>query len=165
MDRVEAALARRFATKTDQKGTLLLDSLIAMAIIAIIFAVAYPNYAYARQQSQVAAVVQQLNAVSSAIAMYANDNNGLNPITSQQVTSALFGGTGNNYFNSTPLDPSNGAIFSYKYVAGPPVDYILTDTASYDHHLLQSYQTSTGAPCLLTCSHLNYDPMVGVYGS
>jgi type II secretory pathway pseudopilin PulG len=168
MDRVEAALARRFANKTDQKGTLLLDSLIAMAIIAIIFAVAYPNYSYARQQSQVASVAQQLNAISTAIAMYSNDNSGLNPLTSQIVAPALFGGAANNYFTSTPLDPSNQANYNYVYqpAAGAvPATYILSDPTAYAKTLLGSYQNKTGAPCAATCAYLNYNPIIGVYGS
>jgi type II secretory pathway pseudopilin PulG len=167
LDRVEAVVTRRFSTKNHQKGTLLLDTLIAMSILAIVFAIAYPNYAYARSQSQVAASGQQMNAIASALEMYANDHSGVYPANGN-VAPALFGGNSNPYMLSTPISPSMTQVTGlYVFAAvtqanGTP-GYVITDPASYPTTLLNGYKTAAGVACT-ACTKLYYNNSQGIYG-
>ena len=61
--------------RNDQKGFTLIELLIVVAIIAILAAIAIPNFLEARVRSQVARSVADMRTVSQAISLYSVDNN------------------------------------------------------------------------------------------
>lgn len=164
--RIERYLNRRYQQSIN-RGTLLLDTLIAMSVLAIIFAVTYPNYEYARLQSQVSASVQQMNAIGSGLELYANDNAGAYPTgaAGTKINPALFGGATNPYFQSTPNSPFANANYTYDKAGSTTSTPLITDPAAYTPKtLLNSYKKVDGTACAGTCTSLFYDFNHSVFG-
>ena len=61
--------------KNDHKGFTLVEIMIVVAIIALLAAIAVPNFLRARQRSQATRVLDELRLVDSAIDQYAIENN------------------------------------------------------------------------------------------
>ena len=164
--RAERFLTRRYKQSVS-RGTLLLDTLIAMSVLAIVFAVTYPNYEYARLQSQVSASVQQMNAIGTALELYANDNAGAYPpgAAGTAIDPTLFGGATNSYFQSTPNSPFSNASYTYSKDGSTTLTPLITDPAVYTPKtLLNSYKKVDGTACAGTCQTLYYDFNHSVFG-
>jgi type II secretion system protein G len=94
-----------------RRGFTLLELLIVIAIIAILAAILVPNMLHARAQAQTASCEGNMKQIATALEMYATDHSGQYPAASGPVDAALFGGAGNPYMTSTPVDPAGGNYF------------------------------------------------------
>ena len=149
-----------FLKGNNQIGTLLLDSLTAIAILAIVFAVSYPNYARARLQAAVGTDAQQLDSINTAIQLYANDHKGAAPANA--AISATVPGA--NYMQSVPVSPLGTSAYVLGTGAVAPAPYVIVDpNAAADNTLLGNYKDVTGAACSDTDLFLAEDPVHGVY--
>jgi len=77
--------------KTTKQGFTLIELLIVVAIIAILAAIAVPNFLEAQTRSKVTRVKAELRTIALALGCYAIDNNKFPPKWGQD-------GTGNAYF-------------------------------------------------------------------
>jgi type II secretory pathway pseudopilin PulG len=153
---------RKLFKTNSQLGTLLLDSLTAIAILAIVFAVSFPNYQRARQQASYGVDAQQLDAINTAVVLYGNDHKG-NFIG---LTSGAVSGTnpGAAYLAVAPVSPIDGASAYNLSVPGQSgAAYAVIDPAvTTDATLLGNYHDITGAACT-SSEFLAEDPVHGVY--
>jgi type II secretory pathway pseudopilin PulG len=160
----------RLIKTNSQLGTLLLDSLTAIAILAIVFAVSFPNYQRARQQAAVGVDAQQLDAINTAVVLYGNDHKGsfagLEGLPDGSVSAT---NPGASYLSVAPVSPIDGAS-PYNLVvppaAGNTAPYAIVDSAQEtDTTLLGNYHEIDGTT---SCSgsgddYLAEDPVHGIY--
>ncbi len=154
---------RRYFKTNSQLGTLLLDSLTAIAILAIVFAVSFPNYQRARLQAAVGVDAQQLDAINTAVVLYGNDHKGAyGSLTSGAVTGT---NPGASYLSVAPVSPVDGASpYNLEVPGSGTAAYAVVDTASVtDNTLLGNYKTQAGTACGTTNTFLAEDPVHGVY--
>src|SRR5579875_907567 len=104
----------------------LIETLVIVAIIAVLAAVLIPKYLTVRQQSQVGATESTMKNIASAVEMYYSTNTAYPTGSGATVDAALFGGTGNNYYNGTPVSPNGGGNYTYSTGSGSsaPAYYI-----------------------------------------
>ena len=149
-----------FLKGNNQIGTLLLDSLTAIAILAIVFAVSYPNYARARLQAAVGTDAQQLDSINTAIQLYANDHKGAAPAAGN-VSATVPGAS---YLQAVPTSPLGGTAYALGSAPVSPAPYVIVDpNPASDNTLLGNYKDSTGAACGTANLYLAEDPVHGVY--
>ncbi len=154
--------------KNSELGTLLLDSLTAIAILAIVFAVSFPNYQRARQQAAVGIDGQQLDAIVTAVVLYGNDNKGsyaaLEGLPSGEVTNT---NPGAQYLSTTPVSPIDGVSNYNLIVPGIGTSlFVITDSAAVtDPTLLGNYKDLAGTACSATELYLAEDTQHGIYCS
>jgi type II secretory pathway pseudopilin PulG len=137
---------------SEQAGTLLLDTLTAIVILAVIFACVFPNYQRAALEGNIALEAQQLQQQAAAATLYANDQHGVFPTVPgyQPVASTLgteflpivpapaIGGGGSFDFAPTP---ENGASFEI-------VDTnALTNSGAYEASLFSAYTRADQSAC------------------
>jgi hypothetical protein len=153
-----------FLKGNNQIGTLLLDSLTAIAILAIVFAVSYPNYARAQQQAAIGIDVQQIDNINTATLLYENDHKGSAPRNGIYVD---INNPGPNYMPvvaDSPLGPDR-----YMYGSAPqaPAAYVIVDQDPVsDNTLLGSYHEVDGVTSCSSATDTRFlaeDPIHGVY--
>ena len=109
-------------------GFTLVEIMIVVAIIALLAAIAVPNFLRARKRSQATRILEDLRIIDSAIDQYAIENN---KSTGDTVSWAGVQGylkTGSSLYNSAHLDMLGG-----DYGSTFSVDYIpKLSTASYN---------------------------------
>ena len=122
-----------------QAGYSLLELIIVIVIIAILAAVAIPNYLSIATRARVIAATQDVNTISLAAGLYKLDHNGVYPNNLTQLTAAPVAPY-TQYMQYIPLDPwgtayviSNGAIISRgadKVAGGVGVNADIVSTAN-----------------------------------
>jgi prepilin-type N-terminal cleavage/methylation domain-containing protein len=113
--------------QTRRGGFTLVEIMIVVAIIALLAAIAVPNFLRARKRSQATRILEDLRIIDSATDQYAIDNNktsGMNPVWTDlknylKVGSVLYS-TGQDLFGDSygatftvdaiPVIPSNAYI-------------------------------------------------------
>lgn len=91
-----------------KKGFTLIELMIVIAILGILAAVAIPNFLNARGKAQDAAALSTLEAVKTALEMYAADN-GTYPISSANVA-ALKASLKDDWPSNIKTDGTTGSI-------------------------------------------------------
>ena len=81
---------------TKHAGFTLVEIMIVVAIIALLAAIAVPNFLRSRKRSQATAILEDLRIIDSAVDQYAIENNksgGFGPLTWTDVKSYIKSGT------------------------------------------------------------------------
>ena len=91
--------------KHAQKGFTLIEIMIVVAIIAILAAIAIPNFLAYRAQSQRNACIANQKAIANAAEAYSIKNGGAYPETVAKLCEAS---TGNDFLKSEPKCPCGG---------------------------------------------------------
>jgi type II secretory pathway pseudopilin PulG len=146
-----------------QAGTLLLDALTAIAILSVIFAVSYPNYARAQAQSAFGTEARQLDEINTATLLYQIDH-GHTPPPEGAITAT---NPGSVYLQATPESPIGVNGYQYGATPEPPAPYVIVDTNPItDVSLLGNYTTYYGVDCSSLVGltlYLADDPIHGPY--
>jgi general secretion pathway protein G len=154
--------SRRSALR--RRGFNRLEIMVTIAIISIIVSVILPNFNHAKATAATSASKQTLVEIGTALELYYTDNETYPAGTGVNVTSALFGGAGNNYFNGEPKDPITGTDYTYTNPSPNGAPYEIDAPGTYNAGTLNNIDQVNGTPCT-TCTHLHYDDVHGVYGS
>lgn len=104
----------------NEKGFTLIELMIVIAILGILAAVAIPNFLNARGKAQDASALSSLEAVKTALEMYAADN-GVYPTLANATGTALSTALGEDFPTNIKLDTT---------VAGA-LDYVNSDDNEY----------------------------------
>ena len=100
------------------RGFTLPELVIVVAIIAILIAIVMILVTRERDNANVASCEQNERAIAFALESYSVDHSGQFPQYQGLVTSQMFGGHGNPYFDKDDLvDPASG--LAYQYTSGP----------------------------------------------
>lgn len=110
----------------DQKGFTLIELLIVVAVIAILAAIAIPNFINARKRSTLSASKANLKSVATALETYAADNDAYPVQATEGDLSGISGDLVPTYINSLPTDPTGGGQYRYDSDAGG-TEYLLKD--------------------------------------
>ena len=94
------------------KGFTLIELMLVIVIIAILAAVALPNFMGATEKARESAVTSAVKAIQTSLEMYAVDHNGTYPSTAtgNNALDAISGYLPNGKF---PNNPSNNTPYSY----------------------------------------------------
>ena len=128
--------------KRMKKGFTLVEIMIVVAIIAILAAVAIPNFIKYRRSSQATACVSNLKQIQAAKEQYlmATPNAGTGDI----ALTSLCGATA--YIKVTPVCPAGGEYTPGNATTDPTCNYSQTDASDTStwHSLNRSTGTGTG---------------------
>jgi len=118
------------------RGFSLVEVMVVVAIIAILAAILVVALAHARDNAAVATCETNERMIAQALDSYAVDHDGQYPTSSGTVSSQIFGGPGNPYFqNDSLVDPASG--LPYIYTAGqgscsnPDAEYQILDQGGH----------------------------------
>jgi type II secretory pathway pseudopilin PulG len=152
--------------RSNQIGTLLLDSLTAIAILAIVFAVSFPNYNRARFEADVAIDIQQMDAISTATQLYGNEHQYTYPTGTVSGTNP-----GAAYLPGNPVSPL-GDTYAYGTVLSNGALYVIVDQVAFttaaagsghDITLLNNYKQANGTSVCATGNFMAYDTVHGAF--
>ena len=93
-------------TKSSQRGFTLVEIMIVVLIIAILLAIAVPNFITARANAQKKSCIANLRQINSAKEQWAMDNNATNGSAIPGGLPTLVGST--EFLKSTPSCPGGG---------------------------------------------------------
>ena len=140
-------------------GTLLLDTLIALSIFALVFSTTYFNYAYAQSYAAVTADVQELDALNTAATLYTSNHAGL-PAGSSGQTNGVSGfqitttSSLADYITGTPSSKLGAAGFNFETYGS---EYAVVDEAPlgngyypFFQSLYSSWTEQGGSACTQT---------------
>jgi prepilin-type N-terminal cleavage/methylation domain-containing protein len=96
-------------------GFTLIELLVVIAIIGILAGMLLPALNTAREKARAASCVTNLKALSTAITMYTDDNNGFMPVT---LTASAFASTGTYLPSGSKAAECPKTTAGYQYVAG-----------------------------------------------
>src|SRR5580693_2916674 len=93
-------------TKLNQRrgGFTLVEIMIVVAIIALLAAIALPNFLRARKRSQATRILEDLRIIDTAIDQYAIENNKTTGATANWTDIQLYLKTGSILYNSAGTD-------------------------------------------------------------
>ena len=157
------------AARAAERGFTLVELMIVVAIVALLAAIIIPNYVHARAQAAVAQTQANLKEIATALELYYGDNQAYPKAGT--VDPSMFGGTTNPYLTATPLNALGRHMYSMSTsggTGGAPPSYTLSDPDAYDATTLQSLPNGSGSgtPCGPSgCTHVDYSPQDGMYGS
>src|ERR1041384_5977030 len=100
-------------------GFTLVEIMIVVAIIALLAAIAVPNFLRARKRSQATRILEDLRMIDSALHQYAIENNKVGGAAVPWAAVQAYLKNGSNLYNSGGLDMlgnSYGAPFSVDYL-------------------------------------------------
>ena len=94
-------------------GFTLVEIMIVVAIIALLAAIAVPNFLRARKRSQATRILEDLRMIDSAIDQYAieNNNSGGDVLSFDKVKAYLK--TGSSLYNSNGIDMLGGSYGTF----------------------------------------------------
>jgi Tfp pilus assembly protein PilE len=158
--------------RTQTRGTLLLDTLTALAILAVVFAVSYPNYIRAMYEAQIQTEAAQFQILAAATAEYANDHHGTYPPSAgYPLVSTSLAGT--SYITTIPTpaadtissfsyspNPDDGAL--YEIIDGIPINGNPADPANNLTYYVGTYVRHDGTACQ-SGDYLAIDNVHGVH--
>ena len=103
-------------------GFTLVEIMIVVAIIALLAAIAVPNFLRARKRSQATRILEDLRMIDSAIDQYAieNNNSSGDTLTWDKVKAYLK--TGSSLYNSNGADMLSGTYGSFTVDSIPKLD-------------------------------------------
>ena len=108
-------------------GFTLVEIMIVVAIIALLAAIAVPNFLRARKRSQATRILEDLRMIDSAIDQYAIENNKSGGATVDWTDVRAYLKTGTSLYNSGGVDMLGGSYGTFS------VDYIpKLSTGTYD---------------------------------
>lgn len=81
---------KQISSRTGSKGFTLIELLIVVAIIAILAAIAVPNFLEAQTRAKVSRAYSDMRSVATGIEAYAVDNNKYPPLTVAPVGNIMF---------------------------------------------------------------------------
>jgi len=98
-------------------GFTLVEIMIVVAIIALLAAIAVPNFLRSRKRSQASRILEDLRMIDSALDQYANEKNKQSGATAGwtdiqyylKTGTTLYGSTGNDMFGNSY---NNGTVFT-----------------------------------------------------
>jgi prepilin-type N-terminal cleavage/methylation domain-containing protein len=163
-----------YNNKSGNEGFTLIELLIVVAIIAILAAIALPNFLEAQVRAKVSRAASDMRSMAVALESYAVDHNayapdgddiqGSNPIVDFDVATRLkvlttpisyIATLPTDPFNLTkptglnPLDPHN-----FFFTGAPPYTYAYTTFGAYQFDPLQNQPANNGKPNNYTLSSL-----------
>jgi prepilin-type N-terminal cleavage/methylation domain-containing protein len=94
-------------------GFTLVEIMIVVAIIALLAAIAVPNFLRARKRSQATRILEDLRMIDSAIDQYAIENNKAGGATVSWTDVKGYLKTGSSLYNSTGIDLLGGTYGSF----------------------------------------------------
>lgn len=112
-----------------KRGFTLIELLVVIAIIAILAAILFPVFMQAKERGRQTTCCSNLKQLTTAMFNYADDNNGLLPVSSRRRMGNLAGGTPIEWTGSTfggvggdtrivPCDPRRGSLHQLGYARG-----------------------------------------------
>ena len=145
---------------------MLLDTLTAVATLAIVLAVTTANYARAVAETNVSLTAQQLDAINAATVRYGIDHAGRFPI-GLAVTPTI---PGSPYLPAIPQSPIGALPYKYGTQTDDGAPYVIIDTNRFsggadtasDWTLLGNFRRHDGQPCR-EGDFLAVDPIHNVY--
>jgi type II secretory pathway pseudopilin PulG len=140
--------------------------LTALSILAIVFAVSFPNFQRARFEADVAVDIEQMDAISTATQFYGNEHGYVYP------TGAITGtNPGAIYLPGNPVAPMGGT-YAYGTVLNNGAPYVIVDQTAFttttgasarDITLLYNYHQANGTTACATGNFLAYDTVHGAF--
>ncbi len=100
-------LSKNTLNRRKTTGFTLVEVMLVVALIAMLAAIATPNFIRARRRAQANIVVDEMRALESAISLYAVENGkrGAHPISSADIATFLpFIKTNSQLYNTLPND-------------------------------------------------------------
>ena len=120
----------RIRNKKREKGFTLIEIMIVVLIIAILLAIAIPNFLHAREASRAKSCQGNMRQVETAKEQWAMDTKAASTATPTMTELTT------DYIKSTPACPSSGT-YTVGDMATRPVCSITTNgTGDYDDHVL-----------------------------
>ena len=108
-------------------GFTLVEIMIVVAIIALLAAIAVPNFLRARKRSQATRILEDLRMIDGALDQYAIENNKGAGFTTEWSDIQKYLKTGSALYNSTGKDMLGGTYVGYSVDSVPKLD-----SATYD---------------------------------
>ena len=103
-------------------GFTLVEIMIVVAIIALLAAIAVPNFLRARKRSQATRILEDLRMIDSAIDQYAIENNKAGGDTVSWTDIKNYLKTGSSLYNSSGLDMLGGAYVGFSVDSIPKLN-------------------------------------------
>lgn len=138
------------------KGFTLIELLIVVAIIAILAAIAVPNFLEAQTRSKVARVRSDMRSLATALESYYVDNNSYPAQDSSNLQGGGNQGLGaNNLPNATPA-LLNQPTFRRKRDAADPVATLTTPVAYITSYFTDPFAATKGATFSYSRTHTSF---------
>jgi hypothetical protein len=118
------------------RGTLLLDTLIALIIFAVVFSSSFLNYEYTQAFGAVSADAQNMTAIAQGATLYLNDNG--SPPPAGAVSTSNPGPTYLAVVPSSKIGP-NGFSFGSNPPAG--ASYVIVDQTPLQNNIYGFYKS------------------------
>ncbi|MEW6087498.1 MAG: prepilin-type N-terminal cleavage/methylation domain-containing protein [bacterium] len=137
-----------------EKGFTLIELMIVIAILGILAAVAIPNFLNARGKAQDASALSTLEAVKTALEMYAADNGAYPTLAAASTGTALSTIIGDDFPTNIKLDSTTGSFAgALNDVNSTPTAYrIYAIGRDADHYFgLTQAGTKAGPDTLANC--------------
>lgn len=119
-------------SKKRQKGFTLIEIMIVVLIIAILLAIAIPNFLRARETSRAKSCQGNLRQIETAKEQWAMDTKAAADAAAPAMTVLV-----PDYIKATPLCPSNGTYSVGNLSTRPTCSVGVNGAGDYDDHVLQ----------------------------